>query len=167
MSVISSQNIWTTFQGYLFGLCNLFFLFPVGWFKFCFSFSLISTSCLLLLMSSTVQKCILYFLWLPQIRCPPTLNDFPLDVIRTTSSSKVVSFTHQIFIPSPELKIYYYNSESDIRQSPWNNPFPFAAGASIIHVFSAFALSRLISPRLHDTWWGTVSAAVVSSYHAD
>lgn len=43
--------------------------------------------------------------------------------------------------PIRELKIYYYNSESDIRQSPWNNPFPFAAIASIIHIFSTPALS--------------------------
>lgn len=86
-------------------------------------------------------------------------------------------FIYQIFISSGELIIYPYNSESDIRQLPWNNHFPFAHNTLIIHIFSTLhsSLSPLVPPLLlffPFLWsaqhlvrdWG---CRCLSSYHAD
>ena len=77
-------------------------------------------------------------------RCSPlwmTCDRPPYSLPPPNHVNRGFCFIHQIFTPSRELIIYHYNSESDIRQSPWNNNFPFAHDTLIIHIFSTLRSS--------------------------
>lgn len=78
----------------------------------------------------------------------PTLSDpWPCAVTAPTTS---LCFINKIFIQPRKLIIQRYNPESDIRQSPWNNHFPFAHNTLIIHVFpgplASPSMSGFLSP---------------------
>lgn len=77
----------------------------------------------------------------PDFAWPATLRRVPSGGVAATTTS--LRFINEIFIPPRGLIIHRYNPESDIRQSPWNNHFPFAHNTLIIHVFSA---SRSLRP---------------------
>lgn len=117
----------------------------------------------------------------PDFAWPATLRRVPSGGVAATTTS--LRFINEIFIPPRGLIIHRYNPESDIRQSPWNNHFPFAHNTLIIHVFSArrslrplclvsfLHLPSSLFPRNCDqlsTWRRSdAAAAVASSDHAD